>query len=118
MRENFSYNTIKNTVLDLKLVRSRAKLLEKALALANKYVIQDSPHIHYSILKYRLNLTQDYNMLLKAGYPKEKADAEKFSQYIFNPEEYEIAKQHYQQIYERQDGRAYYQKIEPQNKTS
>lgn len=50
-------------------------------------------------------------MLLKAGYPKEKADAEQFSQYIFNPEEYEIAKQHYQQIYERQDGRAYYQMV-------
>lgn len=103
------------TVLDLKIIRSRAKLLEKSLALAAKYSIQDSPYIHYTLLVYRLILTQDYNMLLKAGYPTEKADAEQFSQYIFSPEEYKIAKQHHQQIYDRQDGRAYYQKIAPKN---
>lgn len=95
------------TVLDLKYVRSRARLLDSLLTIAKARNLLQSTYIRYKQLDIQLSISKNYYDALKLGYPLEKANAEPFFKYVLKPDDYAKAKSYNEQLIHEQTEQGY-----------
>lgn len=99
------------TVLDLKYVRSRSRLLDSLLAVAKARHHLHSAYIRYKLLDIQLSISKNYYDALKLGYPLEKANAEPFFKYVLKPDDYAKANAYSEQLIQSQSNRTYHRSI-------
>lgn len=100
------------TVLDLKYVRSRSRLLDSLLAVAKARNHLHSAYIRYKLLDIQVSISKNYYDALKLGYPLEKANAEPFFKYVLKPDDYAKAEALQDKIIQSQY-KAYCEKVDP-----